>query len=120
MKNLNYLNDKRVEFFGNGDLGDEYNGMFKINYLGTYYKVLATNNDGWEHVSVSHTNRIPSWEVMCKVKELFFEDEEVVIQYHPKKSEYINNHPYCLHLWRPIGVELPTPPIKLVGTKKKF
>lgn len=115
MKNLNYLNDKRVDLFKNGYLGDEHNGAFRINYQGSYYLVIASNGEGWEHVSVSNPQRIPTWEVMCKIKEMFFEDEEVVIQYHPRKSEYINFHPNCLHLWKPIGIDIPTPPKELVG-----
>lgn len=51
---------------------------------------------------------------MCYIKSLFWDDEEVVIQYHPKKSEYVNLHPYCLHLWKPIGIEIPTPPKEMV------
>ena len=27
-------------------------------------------------------------------------------------------HPYCLHMWKPIGVEIPTPPSILVGIRK--
>jgi hypothetical protein len=38
----------------------------------------------------------------------------VVIQYHPAKGEYVNRHETTLHLWRPIGKEIP-PPKELVG-----
>jgi hypothetical protein len=41
--------------------------------------------------------------------------EDVVIQYHPTKSEYVNLHDNCLHMWRPVEVEIPTPPKELVG-----
>lgn len=117
MRNLNYLNDKRVDIYNDGNLGDEHNGAFKINYMGSYYFVIASNGNGWEHVSVSHNQRIPSWEVMCKVKDMFFHDEEVVMQLHPKKSEYINLHKNCLHLWRPLDHEILTPPSCMVGIK---
>jgi hypothetical protein len=46
---------------------------------------------------------------MCRVKNLFWEPEEVVVQYHPRKSEYKNWHRFCLHLWKPQNQELPTP-----------
>ena len=69
---------------------------------------------GWEHVSVSHQNRVPTWEEMCMVKDIFFYDEEAVIQYHPSKSQYVNKHPYTLHLWRPTGIKLPMPPKEFV------
>lgn len=113
MKDLNYLNEYRVKF-KDGINGDEHNGMFRLKVNGSPVTVIASDGMDWEHVSVSHSNRIPSWETMCKIKEMFFEDDEVVMQLHPKKSEYINNCEYCLHLWRPLKAEIPTPPLVLV------
>lgn len=77
--------------------------------------VVASEEMGWQHVSVSHQTRCPSWEEMCQVKDLFWDEDDCVIQYHPPKSDYVNNHPFCLHLWRPIGIELPRPPAIFVG-----
>ena len=78
----------------------------------------------WEHVSVSvrnrkglPVNRCATWAQMCLVKSFFWNDEECVVQYHPAKSEYVNQHPTCLHLWRPVDAELPTPPSIFVGIK---
>ena len=69
---------------------------------------------GWEHVSVSPCSQkrktCPTWEEMCAIKNMFFENDEAVVQYHPPKSDYVNNHPYCLHLWRPTNQEIPRPP----------
>lgn len=119
MKDLNYLNEFRIDLFGDGMLGDEYNGAFKIIIKGEKYKVVASNGRGWEHVSISPANshKIPSWNVMCILKDMFFNEEEVVMQLHPKKSEYINNMNTCLHLWKPIAETIPTPPSILVGLK---
>jgi hypothetical protein len=69
---------------------------------------------GWEHVSVSYRRRTPTWDEMCKVKDMFWNDEETVVQYHPKKSEYKNLHPYCLHLWRKCGEDFELPPREYV------
>jgi hypothetical protein len=96
--------------------GDEYNGMFLVPLkYGQFVKVMASNGMGWEHVSVSREDRCPTWDEMCQVKALFWSDEDCVIQYHPPKSEYVNQHPFCLHLWRPMEVILPRPPKILVG-----
>jgi hypothetical protein len=54
---------------------------------------------------------------MCQVKAMFWDEDDCVIQYHPPRSEYVNNHQNCLHLWRPIGVSLPMPPSIMVGIK---
>jgi hypothetical protein len=70
---------------------------------------------GWEHVSVSTRRRCPNWVEMCFVKDLFWGEDEVVIQIHPRRSRYINNHPFCLHLWKRRGVEFALPPEVLVG-----
>jgi len=66
---------------------------------------------GWQHVSVSLAHRCPNWPEMCFVKNLFWNEEETVVQFHPPESTYISNHPYCLHLWRNTkdGHDLPPP-----------
>ena len=71
----------------------------------------------WEHVSVSTAVRCPTWEEMCLVKDLFWDADECVLQFHPPRSEYVNCHPFTLHLWRPDGIEIPRPPSHLVGPR---
>lgn len=56
--------------------------------------------EGWEHVSVSCRNRCPNWIEMCWVKDLFWQDEELVLQFHVPRSQHINNNPNVLHMWR--------------------
>lgn len=63
---------------------------------------------GWEHVSVSLKNRCPYWEEMRFVKDIFWREDELVLQFHPPKAEYVNIHPNVLHLWKsPQPVNLP-------------
>ena len=85
--------------------------------------ILIISDDGkeskWEHVSASRRNRCPNWIEMCFIKDLFWAEDETVIQYHPPKNEYINNHPFVLHLWKPKKQKIPLPPSILVGLKKK-
>lgn len=64
----------------------------------------------WEHVSVSTSKRCPTWEEMSFVRLAFWEDHETVMQLHVPRTKHIDMHPYCLHLWRPIGIEIPMPP----------
>lgn len=54
----------------------------------------------WEHVSCSLTYRYPTFREMKEVCKLFFEDDEIVLQYHPSKEKLTYVAPYCLHLWR--------------------
>jgi hypothetical protein len=94
-------------------------GAFEIPYKS--YKLFAVVSDGsvdgWEHVSVSLKNRCPNWEEMCYVRSLFWDEEDTVIQFHVPKSQHINNHPYCLHLWRKKDAVVELPPSIAVGVK---
>lgn len=81
--------------------------------------VIASDGFGWEHVSVSRKDRMPTWDEMCQVKDQFWGEDDCVVQYHPPRSDYVNNHSYCLHLWRRIGQEFETPPMFLVGDQSK-
>lgn len=94
--------------------GDSYGSFLLMGPCATLLQIIATDGDGllpqWEHVSVSTKHRCPNWIEMCFVKDLFFEDEETVIQFHPPKSQYVNCHPYVLHMWRPVDQPLPLPP----------
>lgn len=78
-------------------------------------RVIASDGMGWEHVSVSRQDRCPTWDEMCQVKSLFWSDDDCVVQYHPPRSDYVNNHAFCLHMWRCIDADLPRPPSILVG-----
>jgi hypothetical protein len=76
--------------------------------------IIASWGGGWEHVSVSLKNRCPTWDEMCMVKDIFWGDEECVVEFHPPKSEYVNTYPHCLHLWKKIGETYETPPKEFV------
>lgn len=81
--------------------------------------VIWSNGGGWEHVSFAPFKRyyMPSWDDMCRIKNIFFYPEEVAVQYHPAESEYVNNLQNCLHLWRPTEQTMPVPPSWMVGVK---
>lgn len=108
------------------------NGAFSIPLPGFGHKIIANcivsdgsavedepEFAGWEHVSVHimeyGKQRIPTWSEMCAVKDVFWGPEETVVQFHPRKSEYINNHPFVLHLWRYKAGEFPIPNKLMVG-----
>lgn len=96
----------------------------------TYALIIASPGCAempWDHVSVRIgmkkrdpeeaglivprlNERIPTWEEMCLVKEIFWSDEECAVQFHPKAADYVNCHPCVLHLWKPSDREFPVPP----------
>lgn len=96
------------------------NGAFLIRSLkfNRELRIIASDGMGWEHVSVSTYDRCPTWDEMCFIKNLFWGSEDCVVQYHPPESEYVNNQPYTLHLWRPKNTFMPAPPSILVGIKE--
>lgn len=105
---------------------DGNNGLFLIpHYRINNYRIRCVVCDelGWEHVSVTiapvnkSPTRCPTWDEMCWVKDQFWNKDEVVIQYHPAEKDYVSQHDYCLHLWRPKNVQLPTPLTLMVGLR---
>ena len=83
-------------------------GFVKLPNCGTCTVIWNDNESGWEHVSIApkHKYNIPTWDDMCTLKDMFFNDDEEVYQIHPNKSEYVNIMDNCLHLWKPIGIDL--------------
>ncbi len=109
-KPVRYLEQCRVK---QGELGssEEYgnNGAFCLMCEGEPLHVVASDQADWDHVSVSCETRCPTWGEMLYVRDLFFRADEWVLQYMPPRDENINNHPYCLHMWRPQSAEIPQP-----------
>ena len=93
-----------------------WNGVFIVPLEGEMWKVMIADGMGWQHLSISNAQRrlLPSWTVMCRIKEAFFSDDDWVVQYHPAKADYVNDHPFTLHLWRPLNESLPVPYAALV------
>lgn len=96
---------------------DGNNGAFNFKIWSKNIAAVASDGMGWEHVSVSMVHETPCWNIMCKIKDLFWDEEDCVIQYHPPKSEYVNAHHHCLLLWRPIGIVFPRPDPIMVGPR---
>jgi len=88
----------------------------------TELNVIATNGEGvspqWEHVSVhavrNKKTKIPSWYEMQYIKGLFWEPDDVVLQFHVGAEDHINLHKHVLHLWRAVDEVQPLPPKILV------
>ena len=97
----------------------EDSGMGIIHLNGWQGSIIWSRGGGWDHVSVSPFKRryTPTWSDMCDIKSIFFGENEWVVQYHPAKTEYVNNMPNCLHLWRPQRETMPVPPSIVVGIK---
>jgi hypothetical protein len=104
---------------------DGNNGVFIIPHpkiSGYELRVQASDGMFWEHASVSvaagrrkEAHRCPTWAEMCFIKKTFWDEEDCVIEFHPPKSQYVNFHPFVLHLWRPIDQVIPMPLKEMIG-----
>jgi len=93
-----------------------FDGAFLVPLaVGVVAVVICSEGMGWDHVSASLPDRCLTWDEMCRIKDLFWREDECVMQLHPPKNDYVNRHPYCLHLWRPQKQEIPLPPKEMVG-----
>lgn len=99
-----------------GREGNDLGGIFCVPSPtgGQLLRVIASNDGGWDHVSVSLPNRCPNWPEMEHIKRLFFKDEETAMQLHVPTTDHINIHPHCLHVWRPHDEAIPLPPKEFV------
>lgn len=97
----------------------EDGGYGEIQWGRLKASVIWSYGGGWDHVSVAPYKHsyTPSWEDMCKVKDMFFGAGETVVQYHPAEKDYVNNMRNCLHLWRPQKERLPKLPTVMVGIR---
>ena len=100
------LSIKRVEENGM-DKSSVYFGRIKLNgFLGTV--MFGYDENGlMEHVSISSYNgrKLPTWEQMAELKDIFFYPEEMAVQIHPAADRYIHgvgSLGNVLHLWRPM------------------
>jgi len=67
----------------------------KHNFL----SVLASVDGGWLHVSIAHNARYPTWDEILSVRSWGFPEETEVVMVLARKSEYVNLHQNCFHLW---------------------
>lgn len=103
----------KVEIYDDG-----LSGMISMpTWIGS---IIITWGAGWEHASIAPFKRniTPSWDDMCRLKDLVFNDDEACIQIHPAKVEYVNFKPNCLHLFRCTYKEMVLPPACLIGPLK--
>jgi hypothetical protein len=120
MSDWGFLNKYRDRegYYASED-SDGQNGRFLFPWRGRDYCAVCSDGMGWQHVSISQIGSVlcPRWEIMCEMKDLFFEPEDCVVQFHPPRSDYVNNHESCLHLWQWLGGEFPRPDSIMVGYK---
>jgi hypothetical protein len=60
--------------------------------------LISRQQVGW-HLSISRTNKLPSWEEVRDIRYALIPDEAVMAMILPPKSEYVNVHEFCFQLY---------------------
>ena len=87
-------------WFCNGRLSDGAAFTNKVSGLRVITSA-AREADGkrWLHVSCSHADRIPEYEELKLVKEVFIGRDRKAIQVFASEKEHVNLNSFVLHLW---------------------
>ncbi len=96
---------------------DDDGGMYKSRDGLAVIVSCSVEEDGkpWIHLSVSRKKSIPTWVDLVNVKEIFMGKDALAIQILPPRSEYINVHEFCLHLYQCLE-DRPIPDFRKLGT----
>lgn len=70
------------------------NGLIVIVSYG-----FESDGNPWIHLSASRKRCLPTWDELVRLKELFLGKEICAVQVIPPRSEYVNHHENCLHLF---------------------
>lgn len=61
--------------------------------------ILVSVDAGFWHLSISTPNAQPSYKEIKEARYRYLPDDVVMAQIFPPKSEFVNLHEYCHHLW---------------------
>ena len=79
---------------------DKQTNQFKegiFNFRGCI--VIVAIENGMYHLSISKANEHPSYEDIKQARYNFTPDSVVMAQIFPPKSQFVNLHEHCFHLW---------------------
>lgn len=81
---------------------------------------VCRERDGklWLHVSFSQPSRLPSWQEVTDIKNIFVGKDRFAYQILPPSSSHANYHNFCLHLWHCMD-ETPLPDFTTIGEDGK-
>jgi hypothetical protein len=62
--------------------------------------VITSIENGFWHLSISTPDALPSYKEMKEARYKFCPEEIYMAEIFPPKSEFVNFHPFCRHLWQ--------------------
>jgi len=70
------------------------------------HSIDLVDEEWWDHLSVSHKDRLPFWTELREVKNYFLGANREAIQVLPREVDYVNLAKNCLHIWAKCQREL--------------
>lgn len=61
--------------------------------------VIVSNDAGRWHLSIAHSSRYPTMDEIRDARYMFIDDNLHMAMIYPPRSEYVNIHNNCFHLW---------------------
>lgn len=95
--------------------GDGY-GLEERSGLRVLVSTAPYEDREWMHVSLSRKDRLPSYADLQYVKEVVIGNDRWAAQLFPPRTDHVNLHQFCLHLWVPLDGALPWPNFGAGGT----
>lgn len=68
-------------------------------YRGNMFAVIVSKDDGLWHISISHHKRYPTFDEIKEARYKFIPDDVTMAMFFPPRSQYVNVHPNCFHLF---------------------
>lgn len=69
-------------------------------YQNGLLRIIVSIDGGDRHLSISHRDRYPTWDEILEARNWYFPEEMEVVMVLARKSEYVNIHKNCFHLWQ--------------------
>lgn len=85
----------RVRSMGDGGMWRHH--IFALTVIMSAARELDEKR--WIHLSVARPSKLPDWEDITHVRNLFLGPEAMAIQVIAPASRHVSIHRYCMHLW---------------------
>ena len=82
-----------------GPNGSGYRHKIAVNLTVIFGVDYFPDGHLWQHASIAWTDRMPTYDDLCKLKAEFIGGDRKAVMVLPAEPEHVNIHPYCLHLY---------------------
>lgn len=62
--------------------------------------IIVSKDYGKWHLSISHPRRLPTYNELKEARYKYTPNLITMAQIFPPLEQYVNIHPFCLHLWQ--------------------